>query len=683
MSEDWDIGLAARYAARLLADDRLKPPHRRDILLALAEYRDPLRAVVPAALWTAALDGRDTAPASSKAFAEAWPIHGAAAIAALKRLGKSIKGAKFLKRNVTELAGLAGLDKAERKMLLALAACRASWTVENICDEACMSRLTPPKLLAVLTGLKVDRIGDSLGPDGTLVRNGLVEIDTDGTRLESRYTLRSGLREALASSDGDARSLRRSLLGERREPTLGPEDFDHVSAERDFCVSLLAGAARGGERGINILLYGPPGYGKTEFAALVAKEAGLELYAAGEGGLTDGERKRAQRLNDLALHASLLRGGGAAILFDEIEDIAVDLIHRGGSKLHINRVLESNAVPVLWTSNTLDRIDPALVRRMTHVVAFRRPSAVHRARLWRSIAAQDGVEIGPDRAVDLGRRFDAAPAVIRSAARAAKLTGGEAALEHVALGLTRALGGKPQPAVDLAARFDPALAQADRDLTGLADRLAAGGNLRVSLCLSGPPGTGKSAYARHLAARLGLEPMQKRVSDLFSCWVGETERLIAEAFREAEEQRAFLIFDEADSLLHDRGRARASWEVSQVNEMLTWMESHTLPFCCTTNLAERLDPASLRRFVFDIRFDYLSGVALARAWSCFFPDAGPRPGELLALANLTPGDFAKVRRQAEALGQLDDMRHLLVALESASRAKPGAIRAIGFRVAAE
>jgi transitional endoplasmic reticulum ATPase len=56
-----------------------------------------------------------------------------------------------------------------------------------------------------------------------------------------------------------------------------------------------------------------------------------------------------------------------------------------------------------------------------------------------------------------------------------------------------------------------------------------------------------------------------------------------------------LIFDEADSLLFDRREAVRSWEVSQVNEMLTWMEQHPLPFCCTTKMMEKFDSASLRR----------------------------------------------------------------------------------------
>lgn len=97
-------------------------------------------------------------------------------------------------------------------------------------------------------------------------------------------------------------------------------------------------------------------------------------------------------------------------------------------------------------------------------------------------------------------------------------------------------------------------------------------------------------------------------------FVGETEANIAAAFAEAKKANAFLIFDEADSLLGERGNAVRNWEVSQVNEMLTGMEQHTLPFACTTNLPDRLDRldrASLRRFLVKLRFGSMT-TAFAR-----------------------------------------------------------------------
>jgi SpoVK/Ycf46/Vps4 family AAA+-type ATPase len=168
-----------------------------------------------------------------------------------------------------------------------------------------------------------------------------------------------------------------------------------------------------------------------------------------------------------------------------------------------------------------------------------------------------------------------------------------------------------------------------------------------SLCLYGPPGTGKSAYVRYLADSMGMEVLAKRASDLLSKWVGETERNIARAFEEARAAGAFLLFDEADSLLGDRRGAVRSWEVTQVNEMLARIESHDLPFACTTNLFERLDEASLRRFTFKMELRYLTSEQAAAAFRLFF---GMEPPESLSrLSVLTPGDFAAVAKRFQIM----------------------------------
>ena len=135
-----------------------------------------------------------------------------------------------------------------------------------------------------------------------------------------------------------------------------------------------------------------------------------------------------------------------------------------------------------------------------------------------------------------------------------------------------------------------------------------------------------------------------------SMWVGATEQQIAAAFAEARAEESILVFDEADSLLADRRGAVRSWEVSQVNEMLTWMESHPL--------------------------DYLTAVQSKAAFRAFFDLEAPP--EVEALVNLTPGDFAVVRRKAEILGHLRDPEGLAGLLRAECEAKPGHRGTLGF-----
>ena len=225
--------------------------------------------------------------------------------------------------------------------------------------------------------------------------------------------------------------------------------------------------------------------------------------------------------------------------------------------------------------------------------------------------------------------------------------------------------------------FDLSLLRSDMDLVTLAERLVERAERRFSICLQGPPGTGKSACVRYLSDRLDLEVLHKRASDLLSPWVGGTEQNIAEAFREALDAKAFLVFDEADSLLADRRHAVRNWEVSQTNEMLTWMESHPPPFACTTNFAERLGPATLRRFVFKVALDYLDEEQARAAFGMFF--GIDTPAAVALPANLTPGDFAVVRRKGDVLGRLRDPEALADLLREECDSKPDRPRPIGFR----
>ena len=167
---------------------------------------------------------------------------------------------------------------------------------------------------------------------------------------------------------------------------------------------------------------------------------------------------------------------------------------------------------------------------------------------------------------------------------------------------------------------------------------------------------------------LGLKVRQERASSLISAYVGETEHNIAAAFARAKEEKRMLIFDEADTFLQDRASARHSWEISGVNEMLTWMEQHPYPFVCTTNLLDRLDPACLRRFSFKVKYGFLTAQQVQQAFYYFFKRS-VTPQEASALLCLTPGDFAVVKNKAAILGLKQDKAALLQLLEEEQTVK--------------
>ena len=337
-------------------------------------------------------------------------------------------------------------------------------------------------------------------------------------------------------------------------------------------------------------------------------------------------------------------------------------------------------MPVIWTANDIGVLGPAVLRRMTMCLELKVPNLVTRTRLWRRMGETEGVVLPEADAARLARLVPAAPAVASAALRATRLAGGGAETARLIVeGVARAVhgGGLPAPEPEHDTSYDPELVNADCDLAALtADLLRPAAPLAVSFLLSGPPGAGKSAWVRHLAARMGLPVLHKRASDLLDPFVGGTEQNIAGVFAEARDTHAFLVFDEADSLLLERACALRGWEISQVNEMLTWMEQHALPFACTTNLVTRLDRASLRRFLVKLRFDWMTKAQARLAFQRFFGAAAP--AALDGLRALTPADFSLVRRRAALMGGKPEPAKLLRLLAAECEGRTGGKSQMGF-----
>ena len=97
------------------------------------------------------------------------------------------------------------------------------------------------------------------------------------------------------------------------------------------------------------------------------------------------------------------------------------------------------------------------------------------------------------------------------------------------------------------------------------------------------------------------------------------------------------------------------------------------------NLMALLDEASLRRFTFKVRFDFLRPAQVAEAFRFFF--GAEAPDNALELHCLTPGDFTVTRRKAEVLGLLGDPIQLAALLAKEAEVKRGKSRMVGFAAA--
>ena len=319
----------------------------------------------------------------------------------------------------------------------------------------------------------------------------------------------------------------------------------------------------------------------------------------------------------------------------------------------MNNLLETTAVPIIWTTNDIYGVDPAFLRRMSYCIEFKALSEDKRLNIWKRVLKKNNFKVDKEKIEELNRNYDVPASLIANAVQTAKMIGGdendfEELIENVAKVVSKKEQVKKQEKTT-SSNYSIDLVNADMDMADLTEKIKQSGKMNFSLCLYGFPGTGKSAFCRHLAEILGIEVILKRASDLISPYVGQTEQNIANAFAEAKSKKAMLIFDEADTFLQDRNNAVRSWEIAQVNEMLTQMESAEYPFACTTNLLDTLDEASLRRFTFKIKFDFMTNEQANKAMEHFF-----RIKEVdLNIKGLTAGDFATAKKKADFLNITD------------------------------
>lgn len=177
--------------------------------------------------------------------------------------------------------------------------------------------------------------------------------------------------------------------------------------------------------------------------------------------------------------------------------------------------------------------------------------------------------------------------------------------------------------------------------TEIQQRLEAVGMRKGFACLFyGEPGTGKTETVYQLARRTGRDLMVVDVSQIKSCWVGESEKNIKVAFNRyrsyvrQSEPAPILLFNEADAVLGIRQegaqRAVEKMENSIQNIILQEMEQLEGILIATTNLTQNLDKAFERRFLYKIEFEKPSREAKSRIWRSMIPTLDEQTAATLA-----------------------------------------------------
>lgn len=145
----------------------------------------------------------------------------------------------------------------------------------------------------------------------------------------------------------------------------------------------------------------------------------------------------------------------------------------------------------------------------------------------------------------------------------------------------------------------------------------------ISLLFYGPPGTGKTLMAQAIADKYGYKLQIISTAEIETPEPGGAERNIKQYFEKAAaDGKTVLLFDECDSLIHDRSRVGMIL-AAQINALLTALEKHKGIVIFTTNRLGVLDPAFDRRVSLKLEFEMPGYEERISIWKRMFPDKAP------------------------------------------------------------
>ncbi|WP_294032867.1 AAA family ATPase [uncultured Moraxella sp.] len=435
-------------------------------------------------------------------------------------------------------------------------------------------------------------------------------------------------------------------------------DFAYMDEHYQMMAAYLRHAYTAQKSGVNILLYGAPGTGKTQLASVLAEQLGVAGLAVTHQDDDQDPLSAKSRLYKLRLSQALLDKTSTLLIFDEIEDVfAANAFDKSVGQAHkawVNHQLETNPVPTIWISNDIDMMDRAFLRRFDLVVQMPDLSVAQKAA---QIKAQVGDRLSDQQIAHFAQVKSLSVGMIErifGVAMSVDQQGGHQNFDQLCLMMVNeVLKSRGAPTIqayqDKKSEFRLEYVSCQSTLAKISDGIKVHKTGRI-LCY-GEPGSGKSEWAKWLALQMDVPLHLYRASDLMSKYVGETEQNIAAAFKLATQTGGVLMIDEVDSLLFDREQAQRHWERTQVNEMLTQMEDFEGVMIVSTNAKSVLDMAAMRRFDVKLEFGYLTAEQC-----CAIADEMLSELELGALndtqrrrlsrlSNLTMGDFVAVRRR--------------------------------------
>ncbi len=558
--------------------------------------------------------------------------------------------------NLQKICNTLGLNDDERQILRYICISRYFHEFELL------TRFTAPisfqmaaALVAQCIDLPVKTVCSLLNQNSKLIRSGLVceKYDDFGIVKFSLSDLQLAL--DLIQEDFELSQLENSVGKRGSKPHLDLGHFSHLRSTFDLLIPYLKKSFAPGQSGVNILLHGRRGNGKSEFAKLLGQALGCGTFEPLLSNENDeplsGERKLAKIQTILPLgrkeHTLLV-----CKLADEIHEESNHVSSPSFAR-QLKRLLKENQFPILWLSQSTLHMDEETIRSFDFIVEVTLPRRTQR---YHMIQDAVGKIVSNPVITHLSTFNSLTPEIISDAAvilhqihQALSPNACDRVFQSLIAQAYSASGlGAPIPApINTHATYEPKFSNASIDLNSLVECLQL--HPRGKFLIEGPTSSGKTALGVWLADSLDIPVHTHRAVDLFSNFLGQPGGAMIKAFEKTIRYGGVLMIEEIDALLTKSFTGSLGRKGSEIQEMLAQMENFRGLLIATTNRIDALDVESRRHFDLFISLGYLKPKQIRKLFRITTTALKLKPYRIPrsvnSIRNVTIKDFIQLERQ--------------------------------------